>query len=156
MPVTGLATVDQDEEVAVELDDAAERARSRGAPEIAGELQEEALELTPSNDPVAAERRALVAAEDWFHAGALARSRSLLEEALAGSDDRAPGPSAAPARSGALARGSVPEAIELLRAAAEEARDDPDLRAPVERDLVFALVSVSFDFEAAQPHAGRR
>ena len=149
-----LATVDQDEAVAVELDDAAERARSRGAPEIAGELQERALELTPSNDPVAAERRALVAAEDWFHAGALARSRSLLEEALAGSDDRALRARAlrllAQVR---LHEGSVPEAIELLRAAAEEARDDPDLRAPVGRDLVFALVSVSFDFEAAQPHA---
>jgi DNA-binding CsgD family transcriptional regulator len=150
----GLATVDADEEVANELDRAAERARSRGAPEIAGELQERALELTPGRDTIAANSRALVAAEDWFHAGAPARARSLLEETLAGVDDHALLARAlrllAQVR---LHEGSIPEAIELLGSAAEEAGDDPELRTPVERDLVFALVSASFDFEAAQPHA---
>jgi DNA-binding CsgD family transcriptional regulator len=149
-----LATVGHDEEVAVELDRAAERARSRGAPEIAGELQERALELMPGNHPFAAKRRALVAAEDWFHAGAPTRARVLLEDTLDGSEDRALRARAlrllAQVR---LHEGSIPEAIDLLGTAEEEAGDDPDLRAPVERDLVFALVSVSFDFEAAQPHA---
>jgi DNA-binding CsgD family transcriptional regulator len=149
-----LATSDPDDQVAAELDRAAERARSRGAPEIAAELQERALELTPIGDPRPAQRRALVAAEDWFHAGAPTRARSLLEETLAGLDDRALRARAlrllAQAR---LHEGSIPEAIELLRRAAEEAGEDPELRAPVERDLVFALVSVSFDFEEAQPHA---
>jgi len=149
-----LASVGHDEEVAAELDRAAERARSRGAPEIAGELQERALELTPGNHPVAGKRRALVAAEDWFHAGAPARARVLLEQTLDGSDDRALRARAlrllAQVR---LHEGSIPEAIELLRRAGEEAGEDPDLRAPVERDLVFALVSASFAIEAAQPHA---
>jgi DNA-binding CsgD family transcriptional regulator len=149
-----LATVDPVEEVADELDRAAARARSRGASEIAGDLQERALELTPPRNRHAAKHRALVAAEDWFHAGAPTRSRSLLEETLAGLNDRALRARAlrllAQVR---LHEGSVPEAIDLLCTAAEEAGDDPELRAPVERDLVFASVSVSFDFEAAQPHA---
>jgi DNA-binding CsgD family transcriptional regulator len=149
-----LATSDPDDQVAAELDHAAERARSRGAPEMAAELQERALDLTPIGDPRPAQHRALVAAEDWFHAGAPTRARSLLEETLAGLDDRALRARAlrllAQAR---LHEGSIPEAVELLRRAAEEAGEDPELRAPVERDLVFALVSVSFDFEEAQPHA---
>jgi DNA-binding CsgD family transcriptional regulator len=149
-----LATSAPDEQVAAELDGAAERARSRGAPEIAAELQERALELTPTGDRHAAQQRGLVAAEDWFHAGAPTRARSLLEDTLDGLNDRV-------LRAHALRllaevrfhEQSVPEAIELLRAAAEEAGDEPELRTPVERDLVFALVSVSFDFEAARPHA---
>jgi DNA-binding CsgD family transcriptional regulator len=148
-----LATIGPDDEVAVELDRAAQRARSRGAPEIAGELQERALELTAGDDRLA-QNRALVAAEDWFHAGAPARARSRLEETLNGLDDRALRARAlrllAQVR---LHEKSIPQAIELLRSAAEEAGDEPELRAPVERDLVFALVSASFDFEAARPHA---
>jgi DNA-binding CsgD family transcriptional regulator len=148
-----LSTVEPDDEVAVELERAATRARLRGAPEIAGELQERALELTAGDNRLA-QSRALVAAEDWFHAGAPARARSRLEETLDGLDDRALRARAlrllAQVR---LHEKSIPEAIELLRAAAEEAGEEPELLAPVERDLVFALVSASFDFEAARPHA---
>jgi DNA-binding CsgD family transcriptional regulator len=149
-----IAATGADEDVAAELDTAAAQARSRGAPEMAADLQERALELTPAHDRSAADRRALAAAEDWFHSGALARARSLLTARLDHLADRG-------ARAGALRllahvcfrETSVSEAIDLLRAAAEAAGDDPELRVPVELDLAFAFVSVSLDHEAARPHA---
>jgi DNA-binding CsgD family transcriptional regulator len=149
-----IAAPARNERIAAELDGAAARARSRGAPEMAADLQERALELTPAGRRAAADSRALAAAEDWFHAGALARAHSLLTETLERVDARA-------LRARALRllahvhfrEKSVPEAIELLQAAAEEAGDDPALRAPVELDLTFLFVSVSLDHEAARPHA---
>jgi DNA-binding CsgD family transcriptional regulator len=148
------ATTGPDERVAVELDRAAEQARSRGAPDTAADLQEQAFELTPPADQASASRRSLAAAEDWFQAGALAQARSLLTELLGRADRRALRVRARQLLAHVRFREkSIPEAIELLEAAATEAGDDPALRAPVELELAFAFVSVSLDHEAARPHA---
>ena len=149
-----LATREPDETVASVVDQAAERARSRGAPEVAAELGERALELTPLADRLAVDRRTLATSEDYLRAGALGRARSLLTAALERLDEpvlRARGLHLlAQVR---FREESVPEAVDLLRAAAEEAGDDPALRSLIEADLIFAFVSASFDFEAARPHA---
>jgi DNA-binding CsgD family transcriptional regulator len=150
----GLAALEPDDAVAAELDAASAHARARGAPETAAELEERALELTPQADRAGANRRALTAAADWFHAGALARARLLLTALLDAAPDRR-------LRARALhllalvhfREESVPEAIELLRESAAAAGDDAGLRAPVELELAYSSVSVSFDFEAARPHA---
>jgi len=151
-----LATTAPDRGVAAELDDAAGRARRRGAPESAAELLELALKLTPEDDVGLAHGRALAAAADWFHAGAVGRTRALLTHVLSGPSDRRVRASAL--RLLALVHfreESIPLALERLHEAAAAAGDDDDLRAPVELELAFACVSVSFDFEAARPHADR-
>jgi DNA-binding NarL/FixJ family response regulator len=69
------------EEIATELESAAERSVARGAPDAAAELLELAVRITPSADgrgPL----RALGAAECRFHAGDRSRARSLAEGAL--------------------------------------------------------------------------
>jgi DNA-binding CsgD family transcriptional regulator len=148
----GQAATDPDEKVADELDRGARRARARGASEIAAELQERAFELTP--DPNDARERALAASADWYQAGALARSRALLLALLDGASEQR-------LRARALRllaqvrfhQESVLEAMELMAQAAAEAGDVPDLRTPIELDLAYGSVSVSFDFDAARPHA---
>jgi len=150
----GLATTAADEAVAVELDRAASRARSRGAPETAAELQLRAAELTPAVDREAAGRRSLAAADHWFHAGALARAAVVLTRLL--DSDETPALRAHALLLLAYVRfreRSIPESIELLHAASAEAGDDPHVRARAELELTFASVSVSFDFDAAGPHA---
>jgi hypothetical protein len=64
-----LAATEPDGAIAVQLDRAADRARARGAPEVAGELEERAVALTPPGDRRAAQRRALLAADYHFSAG---------------------------------------------------------------------------------------
>lgn len=79
-------------EVADALDAAATLARRRGAPDTAGELQEEAARLTIATDRPAMGRRRIQAAEHFVHAGDRARARALLDGVLAdgiASGDRA-------------------------------------------------------------------
>ncbi len=88
-----LAASAPSEEVAAALDAAARLARRRGAPDTAGELQEEAARLTAAADRRAARRRRIEAAEHFVHAGDRARARALLERVLAeraASAERAP------------------------------------------------------------------
>ena len=152
----GLSAAGRDEQIAAELETAADDARLRGAPETAAQLLERAIELTPARDRDAADRRRLAAAADWFGAGAIARSRELLTELLDESADRR-------LRSRALRllalvhsrEESMPQALERLLEAATAAGSDDDLRAPAELELAFMSVNISFDFEAAGPHADR-
>ena len=152
----GLSAAGRDEQIAAELEAAAGDARLRGAPETAAQLLERAIELTPAGNRDAADRRRLAAAGDWFGAGAIVRSRELLTELLDESNDRR-------LRSRALRllalvhsrEESMPQALERLLEAATGAGSDDDLRAPAELELAFMSVNVSFDFEAAGPHADR-
>ena len=76
-----------DEDVARLLDSAASQARTRGAPDSAGELQERAgAAHSRRGTPAGADRRAIAAAEHFFHAGDLPRARTLLERTLGGRD----------------------------------------------------------------------
>jgi DNA-binding CsgD family transcriptional regulator len=72
-----------DEQLAECLDEAAEQARRRGAPDVAAELAEHARRVTPSNRGAARRRRTVQAAEYQFHAGELNHARSMLEGVLA-------------------------------------------------------------------------
>jgi len=76
-----LAAAAPSAEVADALDAAATLAQRRGAPDTAGELQEEAARLTVG-DPAAARRRRVQAAEHFVNAGHRARARALLEDVL--------------------------------------------------------------------------
>jgi predicted ATPase len=77
-----LAAEAPDAEVAAALDDAARRARDRGAPSSAAELSEMASRLTPAGMEEAARRRTIAAAEYHFEAGDMGRARLLLQEVV--------------------------------------------------------------------------
>jgi DNA-binding CsgD family transcriptional regulator len=78
-----LAASEPDETVARALDDVAALAWRRGAPDTAGELQEQAARLTPEHDRRSGRRRRIQAAEHFSHAGDRPRARALLETVLA-------------------------------------------------------------------------
>ena len=150
-----LATMRPDEEVAATLDAAADRARARGAPDAAAELQERALGLTPTADVRAARRRRTRAAAHHFHAGDRPHARALLEQVLAEAE-------AGPERAEALRLladvryhdDSFPEAIALFEEALEHVEDAPKLTAPIEVGLVMACCGAA-QFGGAEPHARR-
>jgi DNA-binding CsgD family transcriptional regulator len=127
------------EEIAGILDGAARHAESRGAPESAAVLEEQATRLTPASHPGTARERSVRAADYHFRGGEIARSRELLESALAASP-------AGPASAALLVRlatihyhqGGWPLAEKVFRQAAEEAPEDPALCAHAEHELAFA------------------
>ena len=78
-----LAATEPSGEAALALDEAAASAHARGAPAVAAELAEQALQLTPASDAEEVRRRRLLAAERLVRAGDPRRAIQLLEEALA-------------------------------------------------------------------------
>jgi DNA-binding CsgD family transcriptional regulator len=78
-----LGTSGPDEPVAAVLEDAAARARSRGAPEVAAELLHLAFSLTPGSRLESRARRKLLAAEDCLYVGDRTLARQLLEDLIA-------------------------------------------------------------------------
>jgi len=70
------------EEVARALESAAARSAARGAPAVAAELAELALDLTPPPEHESVALRTLAAAEHHYKAGELKRMRQLLEPLL--------------------------------------------------------------------------
>jgi tetratricopeptide (TPR) repeat protein len=136
-----LAAAQPDEVVARALDEAALLARRRGAPDIAGELQERAAHLTPRDDAPASRRRRTGAAEHFFHAGDRAHARVLLDEVLA---EAVVGSQRAKALHllGQI-RGhedSFADAVTHLQEALTHA-DGPALSVPIRLDLAFATFS---------------
>jgi DNA-binding CsgD family transcriptional regulator len=126
--------------VAAALDDAARRARSRGAPATGAELLELAGRLTPSDDPSSFHRRAIEAGEYHFEAGDVARARSLLEEVLAASP---PGPRRAEAlfHLANIAWGDLRRIRPLLqRALAEVGETEPVLGSRILAELTWTAV----------------
>jgi DNA-binding CsgD family transcriptional regulator len=148
-----LAAEQPDAGVAAALDEAARRARARGAPDASAELWEQARQLTPADAGVEARRRGIEAAERHFEAGAADRARALLEEVVAESP---PGRE----RAQALARlGWVRAHIEgfgagaeVFRAALAEHADDVALRIEIEEGLAWC-VHESANLPAAEAHA---
>ncbi|HXJ62795.1 MAG TPA: LuxR C-terminal-related transcriptional regulator, partial [Actinomycetota bacterium] len=78
-----LAADGPDEAVASELEDAARRAHSRGAPDAAAQLAMLARELTPSERSEDRIHRSVHAGEYAFEAGDLGQATTLLEQAVA-------------------------------------------------------------------------
>ena len=135
-----LACSDVDEDVAGLLHRAAARARARGAPDIAAELEERGIALTPPDRVEQIWQRRHAAAEHHFHAGDLERARTLLINLVEP-------PNLAPPRSGALRLlgevdyrlGYLDEAVGHLHQAIDAADGDPASTARAELDLVFVL-----------------
>jgi DNA-binding CsgD family transcriptional regulator len=137
------------QDIAGMLDDAARHAASRGAPEEAATLTEQAARLTPAGQPEAAQVRRVQAADYHFRAGGMARSRELIQSALAACP-------AGPPRASLLVRLATthyhlsgwPLAEQTFRLAAEEAPDEAALCAHVEQELAFTRM-VAGDLPAA-------
>jgi DNA-binding CsgD family transcriptional regulator len=148
-----LATEHTDATVASALDEAARRARARGAADSAAELWEQARRVTPPQDGDEARRRGIEAAERYFEAGNAERSRALLEEIV----------SEAPAgrqRALALARlgwvtahtEGFPTGAALFRDALAEPGDDLAVRIEIEEGLAWSIHS-TLGVADAQEHA---
>jgi DNA-binding CsgD family transcriptional regulator len=149
----GLSAERPDTEIAGTLEHAARHAASRGAPEAAAALLEQAVVLTPAASQGEVLRRKLDAADQHIAAGDVSQARALLEGVSSTAD---PGPTRARALHGcarvsALVSDflSVPP---MLRQALDEAGDDLALRAAIERDLVWSLAQVGVVAELV-PHA---
>jgi tetratricopeptide (TPR) repeat protein len=129
-----------DAAVAAELDEAAQRARARGAPDAAATLWEQARRFTPGDLAVEAHRRGIEAAECHFEAGETDRARTLLEEIVAAAPH-------GPVRARALNRLAWVRAFregfhvgtELFEAALTEVGDDLRLQIDTERGLAWSV-----------------
>ena len=147
-----LAATGPDPQVAAALDDAARRARARGAPQSAAELWERARRLTRPDDPTAW-KRSIEAGECHFEAGDTDRARILLEEAVA---RLPPGPDRAEALPRLAWVRSFVEGFHvgarLFRAALAEVGDDPALRIEIERGLAWSVHETG-DVIGAERHA---
>lgn len=127
------------EEIAGTLEAAARHASSRGAPEEAAALTEQATRLTPSSQPAAARDRTLRAAGYHFRSGDMARSQELIQSVLATCP-------AGPARAPLLLQLATIQyhhsgwalAEKTLHQAAQAAPDDPALCSYAEQELAIA------------------
>jgi DNA-binding CsgD family transcriptional regulator len=149
----GLSADAADGEIAATLECAALRAASRGAPDGAAVLLEQAVKLTPASSWDDVARRRLDAADQHIAAGDTSRARALLENVLSTTD-------AGPIRARALHRCARVSAVigeflavpQLLHDALEHVGDDLALRASIERDFVWSLAQVG-DVTLLLPHA---
>ena len=147
-----LAASGPDARVAATVEDAARRARARGAPHSAAELWDRARMLTPPDDRDAS-RRAIEAAECHLEAGDTDRARLLLEEVVA----RLP---AGRERAFALTRlawvtsfrHGWTVSVDLFRDALAEIGADPAARIEIERGLAWSIHETG-DVAAAELHA---
>ena len=151
-----IATTEPDEGVAMALEDAAQRARARGAPHAAAELAAEARRLTPADRPTDARRRSVAEATYLWVAGDFLPAQALAAEILATCP---PGP----ARSSALFQlagtanfsmvsWSGPNRVTLLQQAIAEASGDDRLRMRLEGVLTGALDLQGNDVRGALAH----
>jgi DNA-binding CsgD family transcriptional regulator len=127
------------EKTAEILATAADHAASRGVPEAAAALEEQAIRLTPASRSGRTDEWTVRAADHYFRAGDITRSRKLIETVLDGCP-------AGPLRGRLLVRLATihyhqsgwPIAEQIFLEAAQDAADDPALRAHAEQELAFA------------------
>lgn len=133
-----LAAVSADAETVEALDDAAARARSRGAPSTAAELLDLAAKLGAGTP-----ERCIRAAQHHFDAGDPLRARAILEQTVA---ELPPGSVRAEAltllATVRLHDDSYQEAAGHLAQALDEADDDLELRVRILIELLFVLVNL--------------
>ena len=124
-----------DRGVAAGMEEAAYLAARRGAPEVAADLLEHSIRLTPFDDQAERWSRGVAAADHRLASGAFARARELLDPIVS---DAPSGPVRARAlRLLAHVRSADDFVSEgpLLEQALRDARDDPRVRAQTEMDL---------------------
>jgi DNA-binding CsgD family transcriptional regulator len=148
-----LATEQPSASAAAALDEGAERALSRGAPDAAAELWDLAGRLTPPNDVAALRRRSSLSAEAHSRAGDVATAERLWREVVSMSS---PGPErgAALDKLGevtAQARGWQ-GAVPIFTHALSEVGADPALRAEVECNLAYSFLFLG-RLREAEDHA---
>ena len=132
------AAEEPDERVAQLLEDAAQRARSHGAPDAAAQLAELSMALTPADRVDARNRRTANAGRYAFESAQVGRAEELLQEAAAASTG--------PMRAEALLylsrvhyhRRDASSAAALAEQALREAREDPSLQASINLELAVA------------------
>jgi DNA-binding CsgD family transcriptional regulator len=149
-----LAATGPDETVAAALDDAAQRAESRGAPAAAAELFERAVRLTPPGRTSDARRRMTDAARCVYQSGDSRRAREMLE-ALVGAIERGSERARALVLL-ALVRGyddDLRAAEALLREAIGEAEGDEEVRAAAHNHLAGILFRLRERLREAVEHA---
>jgi DNA-binding CsgD family transcriptional regulator len=149
-----LCTEGADSDVASALDEAAQIARARGAPQAAAEFSEGACRLTPQDDTEASHRRRLEAGAAYFEAGNTARAETLFGQAA---EAAPPGVTRAAALS-RLARvhhyaGDQRIAVKLFRKSLEDAGTDPSLRADAADGLANSLFFLREQLPEASDHA---
>ena len=141
-------------DVAAELEQAAERARGRGAFASAAELAELSRRLTPAEMEDRRHRRTVQAAVNAWEAGEGERARELLSEARVTAE---PGP-----KRGEIIywlgsmqeyEGDRRQAAQLYREARSDAEDDVLLKARAEEGLASALFLLRTDLSEAADHA---
>lgn len=144
-----LSTEGPDEDVALALDQAAEQARRRGAPDVAAEFAHEAARRTKQDEPGRLPERLLGAARHSIHAGDYDRARRLAHEIL----DLSPPPVV---RADALLvaaetcyGGYLPDAVPLLEEALPLVENDLERQLLVRHSLAFVCMATGMlpDFE---------
>ena len=148
--------------VAAALDRAAAAARDRGAPDVAAELAERALELTPPARTLDVHARRLRAARAHFEAGDPSRAVSLLTVTPNGAD-----PGHAPAPGTPAGEREAERLVALAEVNAQASgvttglpmyeraltlTKDPGLRSRINADLASAFAD-AFELESAGAHA---
>jgi DNA-binding CsgD family transcriptional regulator len=151
-----LATDAPDERIASALEQAAEHAHRRGAPEVAGELEELAARRTPADQTGVTSERCLRAAQYHLRAGDRQRARALGEQVVAAAPD---GPVRAAAlyllaEVRALAPDGICAALELLDQALACVGDDVRLAVQVESAIALMSGGVG-DFDRVGAHTNR-
>ena len=148
-----LATLHPDESVAAALEEAATRARARGAPDAAAELAGMARRLTPPDRPEDATRRGLLEAWGLMMVGDYAQVRALVEGMLSG-------PMAADQRWAARHVLAIlycwaldlHEGVALYRQAIDDLGDDDAQRLLWEGGITGALDLLGEDYREALAH----
>ncbi len=141
-------------DVASALEEAARRAHSRGALEVATELSLQARQMTPPDREDERRERAIQAVAYAFESGESSRARALLEETLTSAP-------AGPPRALALYwlgylqeyEGDRRRAVKLFHSALLEVGDDEALRSRIEGELASALFLMRRDLARAAQHA---
>jgi DNA-binding CsgD family transcriptional regulator len=144
-----LGTQDPDEQAAGRLEDAAQRAAARGAPDAAAQLAEHASRLTPVRWSPEDGRRRLAASNYHTRAGNGPRARTLLEALIA---HQPPGAARATALADLAWLVTDDSWDGLFTQAAAEAGDDLALRAQIERRHGRSK-GIAGDFAARERHA---
>ena len=137
-----LSTIDPDEAIAAELEQAAERAAGRGAQQAAAELFGSAVRLTPEHSAEDVVRRTLGQTAALLAAGDVDRAHELAEQAAAASPAGAQRAEALYLMGEILwVTGTFKGATEHLELALAEAPEDPKLAARVYPKLVYFNVA---------------
>jgi DNA-binding CsgD family transcriptional regulator len=149
------ATVLTDADIADTLEAAAESARSRGSPELAGDFARHAVRLTPPAQREKRLRRTLAVADYDFHSGHVTRAKHLAEEVL----DQSESPTlraAALRELGELTyhQDSFSESARLFEQSLELDSSDSVAAAQIELHLAFAVFTTG-DYQQSSMHARR-